>query len=102
MTDQVRRFEVVILRPLQLLLLGSAVATGFTRHWFWLGGSLLALLYLGTVGSKLLPLQTVSDLAKGPLQNPTAGRVVSLFSPGVRSGLVGPPLTRVGSVVVLA
>src|SRR5258708_3947848 len=96
MADSVRQFEVVILRPLQLILLGVAVVTGFTRHWFWFGGFVLALLYLGTVGSKLHPLQTASDLASGPLTNPSALRESASLSPGVKIGLVGAACTRIG------
>ena len=102
MINQVRQFELAILRPLQLAFFAAAIIAGFTRHWFWLGGCVLAFLYLGTVGSKLHPFQTASELASGPLTNPAADREAALLSPGAKSGLVGVACTRIGILLGFA
>lgn len=96
MTSQAKRFEIVILRPLQIVFLISAVAFLFQCMWWWLGGCFLGLLYLGIVGSKLHPLQSATDLAKGPLDGPAAQIESELIPAEPKKMLVGHACTRVG------
>ncbi len=102
MTNQIRRFEMVILRPLQLVLLLAAVFTIFRGRWLWLGGSVLALFYLGIVGSKLRPLQSASELAQGPLEGPAARIEADALPSGMKQMLVGHACTRIGILIGFA
>ncbi len=102
MANQAKRFEIVILRPLLVVLLVSAVAFIFQGMWLWLVSCALGLLYLGIVGSKLHPLQSASDLAKGPLQGSSARIESELLPPEVKQILVDHACTRVGILVGLA
>lgn len=99
MTNQIRRFEVLILRPLQLALLLSAVLTIFRGRWLWLGGCVLGLFYLGIVGSKLHPLQSASELAEGPLEGRAAHIERESLPSGTKQMLVGHACTRIGILV---
>jgi len=99
MADQSKRFEIVILRPLQILFLVSAIVFLFKGMWLWLVGCALSLLYLGIVGSKLHPLQSASDLAKGSLKGSAARIESELLPTEVKQMLVGHACTRVGILV---
>jgi hypothetical protein len=101
MADQAKRFEIVILRPLQILFLVSAVVFLFNGMWLWFAGCVLGLIYLGIVGSKLHPLQSASDIAKGPLEGPSAFIESESLPPEVKQALVGHACTRVGILVAL-
>lgn len=96
MSDQAKRFEISVLRPLQILFLVSAVVFLFKGMWWWLAGCAADMFYLGIVGSKLHPLQTASDLSKGPMEGPAAQIESELLSPEVKQILVGHSCTRVG------
>jgi hypothetical protein len=92
----IRRFEVAVLKPLQLLLLGEVILTLLRARWWWLAAGIAGLLYLGTVGSKLHPLQSASDLAQGPIEG-RAAVVESLLLPAENQRwLVSSACTRVG------
>ena len=102
MTDQAKRFEIAILRPLQIVFLISAVVFLFKGMWWWLVGCVVSLFYLGIVGSKLHPLQSASDLAQGPIQGTNARIEPELRPPAVRQMLVGHACTRVGILIGFA
>jgi hypothetical protein len=95
----VRRFEIAVLRPLQLTLLGGTVVTFLRARWWWFGAGLISLLYLGTIGSKLHPMQSTSDLFQGPLKSRVAIREGSLFPADTQRCLVSSACTRVGILV---
>lgn len=101
MADRAKRFEIVILRPLQILFVVSAVVFLLKGVWLWLAGCALGVSYLGVVGSKLHPLQSASDLAKGPLQGPSGSIESELLPREVKQMLVGHACTRVGILVGL-
>ena len=61
MNDPAKHFEIVILRPLQIVFLVSAAVFLLTGMWLWLAGCAVAVLYLGIVGSKLHPFQSASE-----------------------------------------
>jgi hypothetical protein len=94
-----KRFEIVILRPLHIVLLISSILFLFKGAWLWLAGCALALLYLGTVGSKLHPFQSASDLAKGPLMGSAARIESELLPSDVVKMLVSQACIRVGILV---
>ena len=102
MADPVRQFEIVIMRPFQVLILGAATATVFRGQWLWLVGCVLALFYLGIVGSKLHPLQSASALAQGPLDGPAALVESAVLTVDDKRWLVGQACTRVGILVGVA
>jgi len=102
MADPVRPFELAVLRPLQVLLLGVALVSLIRAEWLWLGGAVLALLYLGVVGSKLHPLQSARDLAEGPLESPRAKAEAAVLPDTMKFLLVGHACTRVGILVGVA
>jgi hypothetical protein len=102
MTDKIRRFEVFILRPLQIVFLISAVVLLIKALWLWLVGCALCIFYLGIIGSKLHPLQSASELAEGPLEG-RAARIESKLLPAqVKQMLVGHACTRVGILIGLS
>jgi hypothetical protein len=96
MHDQAKRFEIMILRPLQIIFIVSAVVCLFKGIWWWMAGCILGLLYLGIVGSKLHPLQSASDLAKGPTEGPVAQNESEILPPIFMQMLLGHACTRVG------
>jgi hypothetical protein len=100
--DQAKRFEIAILRPLQIVLVVSAVVVVFKGMWWWLAGCGVGALYLGIVGSKLHPLQPASDLAQAPFEGPAARIESEVFPTRVRQVLVGHACTRVGILVGIA
>ncbi len=102
MPDQVRQFEVVILRPLWVALLATAGLLALGGHWLWLGGALLGVFYLGVIGSNLHPLQSAGDLATGPLTGPAALQEALLLPAQLQAPLVGHACTRVALLVGVA
>jgi len=100
--DQVRRFEVVVLRPLWVALLATAGLLAVGGHWLWLGGALLGVFYLGVIGSNLHPLQSAGDLATGPLTGPAALQEALLLPAQLQAPLVGHACTRVALLVGVA
>lgn len=96
MSDPVRRFEVAALRPIQITFLVAAIACLFQGRWWWLAGCVVGLLYVGTIGAKLHPFQTASDLAQGPVEGPAAIVESVLLTQDQRRRLVGEASTRVG------
>ena len=85
------RFERLILRPLWVLIILAAVAFGIKSLWWWVGGCALAAFYLGTIGSKLHPDRSASQLAQGAQPDTLAAENQSV--------LVGQACTRVGMLV---
>lgn len=67
MTEPITRFELTILRPLWGLVIVGMLAAMFATRWCWVGGGLLALVYIGAIGSGLHPSPTAGDLPEGPL-----------------------------------
>lgn len=102
MIDQPRRFESLVLRPLQILFLVSAGFFLVKGMWWWLAGCAVGVLYLGIVGSKLHPLQSASDLAQGPTEGSAARIESELLSPDMKRMLVGHACTRVGIMIGIA
>jgi hypothetical protein len=94
--DPIRRFEVIVLRPLWLILGAGLLFAVVTARWPWVGASLLGLGYLGTVGSKLHPLQSAGALAKGPHSGLNAVAESALLPDDIKAILVGHACTRVG------
>ena len=99
MTDQSKGFEIMILRPLQLLSLVSAIVFLSRGMWLWFGGCVFGILYLGIVGSKLHPLQSASKLAQSPVKGPKAQIESDLLPPDAKQMLIGHACTRVGIMI---
>jgi len=98
---QTRRFTVAVLRPLQIILLLSGAAFLFESMWWLLGVCILGVFYLGIVGARLHPLQSVTELAEGPLEGEAARIESKLLSPAAQRSLVGRACTQVGILVGL-
>lgn len=96
MPDQLRRFEVTILRPLQIVFLLSTALLLIKGMWWWLAGCIGCLFYLGIVGSKLHPLQSTTDLVEGPIEGPAAHIESEVLPVELRQMLVGHACTRTG------
>ena len=101
MLDPVHAFERGVLRPLQLILLAVSIFSGVQREWWWMGGAIAALFYLGTIGAKLHPRQSASDLSKGPLEGVAARREAASLSPTEKTKLVGHACTRVAILIAV-
>jgi hypothetical protein len=99
MTDQVRRFELGIVRPLHILFILLAVTFALKSLWWWLAGCIVALFYVGVIGSKLHPLQSASDLAQGPTTGAAAYVEADLMSAAEKHRFVDHACIRVGYVV---
>jgi len=99
MVNQLKRFEIIILRPLQIIFLISAVVFLFKSMWWWLAGFVVCVFYLGIVGSKLHPLQSAFDLAQSPIEGPAARNESELLPPEVKQMLVSHACTKVGILV---
>jgi hypothetical protein len=102
MTDVIRRFELAVLRPLQTVFVVLAIVCVFRGMWWWLGGCALGLLYLGVIGSKLHPLQSFSDLVRGPTEGPAAGKESEVLPPEIKRKLVDRACTSVAILLGLA
>ncbi len=96
MTNRARYFEMYILRPIFVVSFIFGVCFLFKGMWLWFGGCLLALFYLGIVGSGLHPMQSASDLAKGSLEGAQARIEAGLIPQEVEKVLVGYACTRIG------
>lgn len=101
MTDEVKRFEIVVLRPLQVLFVVAALTVLFKGMWLLLTACIFGLFYLGIIGAKLHPSQSARDLAQGPLEGPAAAIESALVRPEVKRVLVGHACTRVGILIGL-
>ena len=55
--------------------------------------------YIGIIGANLHPLQSASELARGPLTNPMAKKELKSISPQQANLLVGHACTRVGILI---
>ena len=89
MAVQTKRFEIVVLRPLQIVFLVSAVLFLIKGMWLWLAGCSVGVFYLGIVGSKLHPLQSAADLTQGPIEGSAARIESETLSVEVKQMLVG-------------
>jgi hypothetical protein len=89
-------FERLILRPLHVGLLIALGLAAVSRHWVSAAGALLAVLYLGTIGAKLHPLQTFSHLASGPTTNPVAALEEEVLSEAEQYHLLGRGCIKLG------
>lgn len=96
---QIKKFELFILRPLHILFLICSVLALVKGMWLFLIGCVFDLFYLGIIGSNLHPLQSFSDLVKGPLKNPVAVVESEVFSDTEKKILVGHACTRVGILI---
>ena len=99
MTDRIKRFETTILRPTWLFFVLAALYFAVNTMWWWGVGCVLAVFYIGTIGSKLHPLQSATELAKGPTTGPAANAEADLLPDGVQAHLVGHACTRLGIVI---
>jgi len=96
MVDPTKRFEIVILRPLQVLFVATAVVFLSRGAWLRLVACGAGAFYLGVVGSKLHPLQSASDLAQGPLEGTAAVAESESLPYELKQTLLGHACTRVG------
>ena len=101
MTDPVHTFERRVLRPSQLILLTLVLVAGIQAHWWWVGGSIFALLYLGTVGASLHPRQSAADLTRGPIESVAARAESASLSYEQKAALVGRACTRVAIPIAI-
>ena len=99
-----KKFEISILRPLHIYFITFAIICLLTRSWLYLFGAILGLLYLGIIGSRLHPLQSASDLTKGPTTGPAAiveSQLLSSLPPQLTIGLINNACTHVGILIGL-
>ena len=93
--DPVRDFEVRVLRPIWIALIGMAIVLALSGDWIWLGASVFAVLLVGVIGSQLHPLQSASNLAQGPLESHASHREIT-FANELRRVLVDRACLHVG------
>jgi hypothetical protein len=102
MTNERHRFELIVLRPLQVVFLLAAVAFAFQGKWLALAACALGLIWLGFVGSSLHPLQPISELMQGPLNGPGARKESEALSPDKVRAIVDKACTSIGILLGLA
>jgi len=96
MKEKIKKFEISILRPAQLILILLVIIFGINKFWFLLAAGIMGLFYLGIIGGNLHPLQSAADLAKGPLTTPAAKEELKTIPPKQSNILVGHACTRIG------
>jgi hypothetical protein len=96
MTNKARRFELVVLRPLQVGFVVLVLICLLQGMWWWLGGCIISVFYLGLIGARLHPLQSSFDLAQGPTQSLAAKKESELLPPYIVNMLVDRACTSVG------
>jgi len=99
MPDPIHRFEILVLRPIHVILGTSCLTSLFYRRWWWVGACILSFFLLGIIGSQMHPLQSSSDLLKGPLSNPAAAVESEALSPSLKAAIVSRACTKVGLLV---
>lgn len=96
------QFEKLVLRPLQLVMLLAGLAFLLSGKWWLLAACVAGIFYLGSIGAKLHPLQSVADLAQGPTGGPAARAEAAALPPAVKLRLVSHACTRVGLLLGIA
>jgi MFS family permease len=100
--NQLRRFEVFVLRPLNVLT-GVAAVVLLVEHRWVLGALCVAgSFYVGLVGASLHPLQSARQLARGSIDTPAATLEAELLPSEVKNQLVDRACTWVGLFLGLA
>ena len=100
--DPVRRLELVVLRPLWVLVAVSGAILAIKGHWAWAGAGVPCLVYLGIIGAKLHPLQGLADLAAGPLTSDAARAEAVSLSIGMKRVLASHACSRVAIFLGIA
>ena len=92
----VRNFDRFVLTPIFWLFTIAALAFLIGFHWLWLAGAVFGGFYTGTIGAKMHPKQSFSDLAGGPVTGPAAAREEAALTEFQQRLLLGHACTRVG------
>jgi hypothetical protein len=64
MSDLTKRFELLVLRPLWVAAVAALIFLALRAQWVWLVAPVVAMFFLGVIGSKLHPLQSAKELAR--------------------------------------
>ncbi|CAN5560331.1 hypothetical protein BH10BAC5_BH10BAC5_19450 [soil metagenome] len=96
-----KRFELLILRPLQFVFIVAIFIFVFNKMWILLGMAVFCIFYLGVIGSKLHPYQSTTDLMKGPLESEAAKAETNHILPTEARFLIGHACTKVGFLIGL-
>ena len=100
--DPIRRFELYFLRPVWgAIILFTAIAA-FNSRWWWVGGGILALMYIGVIGAKLHPSLTAHELSQGPLTGSATVKELGALSDTEKRILVTQACNRVGHLAAVA
>ena len=99
MSDLIRRFEIVVLRPLWLVFIAAGVFAALNGRWAWIGGSVLGCFLVGIIGARLHPHQSARDLASGPTTGVAALEEAQRLTFSEKTWLVDRACTAVGLLV---
>jgi len=102
MKDKVKRFEILVLRPLLVAFTFFGIVFLVRSHWLCFSVCIFGAFYVGIIGTKLHPLQSAIDLATGPLTGSAALVEVELLNPAIKNTLVDHACFRVGVVIGVA
>ena len=102
MNGPVRRFELLLLRPLWVAVLAVAIYLAISGMWIWIAACVAALMYIGLIGATLHPRQSAADLAQGPLEGPAGKAEAQTLTTSEQVELVGKASTRVGLLMAPA
>ena len=101
MTSKARRFELMILRPLQAGFVVLVLICLFQADVVVVGGCIIGVLCLGFIGATLHPLQSAFDLAQGPTKTSAAQKESESLPPEIVNVLVDRACTSVGILLGL-
>lgn len=101
MIDPIRRFERFFLIPFDLTFTVVGIVALLTHpvlhpRWLWAIGWVVGLLYLGTIGARLHPFQSASELSEGPLTGAASIKEARLLPERIKLVLVRKACVRVG------
>jgi hypothetical protein len=96
MTEIVKRFEIIVLRPIQIILLALTVLGLIKQLWLLAIASAVGILYVGIIGSKLHPLQNARELMDGPIEGQAAKAEAAILPLETKRLLISHACTRVG------
>ena len=97
----VRNFDRFVLRPLHLIFIAAAIALLIGRFWLLLAGAVFGIFHMGTIGAKLHPHQSFSDLASGPTTSSAAAKEEASLTPVEQRLLIDSTTLPIGKQISL-
>src|SRR5258708_26600320 len=98
MRPSIRNMDRLVLTPIFWSFNVAALSFLINGWWLWLAGAVAGSFYVGIIGAKIHPLQSLSELARGSLKNPKA-KDEDAMPPEEQRFLVSHACTRLGILI---